>query len=417
MKRGLVELARRMARLLLADANQASLVPTTVAETTPFAPRAGQGSGPRLNLLVPSINAEHYFGGIHTAVSFYREMLSAFPDSRIILTDSPPNDAAVERFGDHVLTASDENSAQPRQLVPFSDRYNRTLPVRDGDCWLATAWWTAYGAQRMAKWQAQHYGRPGRLAYLIQDFEPGFYPWSSQSAIALGTYRPGTDIGIFNTGLLADYFRTNGLDYTQRFVFEPTINEGLREAQRSAMARMDQPRARRIVVYGRPSTPRNAFALMCEGLREWGWSDPGAAAWEVVAPGELLEDVDLGPFKVRALGKLAIDEYAQLLSTSAIGVSLMVSPHPSYPPLEMASFGMGVVTNRFANKDLASFAPNVRSMESFSPEALAQSLATERAEWEARDMRPRYAMDTGHPFLVASNLPDLASAVAAQLKS
>lgn len=415
MRRGLVDLARRITRPLLT--NPAPTVPTTIAETTAFTPRAGKGVGSRLNLLVPSVNAEHYFGGIHTAVSFYREMLSAFPESRIILSDSLPNDAAIERFKDHVFTTSEEDSGLARQLVPFSDRYGRTLPVRDGDCWLATAWWTAYGAQRMAKWQAQQYGRAGRVAYLIQDFEPGFYPWSSQSAMALGTYRPGTDIAIFNTGLLADYFCANGLDYTHRLVFEPTINEGLREAQRRTVAHMDQPRSRRIVVYGRPSTPRNAFALLCEGLRAWGWTDPNAAAWEVVAPGELVADIDLGPFKVRALGKLAIDDYAELLSTSAIGVSLMVSPHPSYPPLEMASFGMGVVTNRFANKDLNTFAPNVRSMESFSPEALAQAVGAERVAWEARDMRPLHAMDARHPFLGASTLPDIASAVEALLKS
>lgn len=415
MRRGLADIARRVAGPLLAK--PAPAVPTTIAETTAFTPRAAKDAGSRLNLLVPSVNAEHYFGGIHTAVSLYREMLSAFPESRIILSDSPPNGGAMERFSDHVLTMSDQDSGPSRQLVPFSDRYGRTLPVRDGDCWLATAWWTAYGAQRMATWQAQQYGRAGRLAYLIQDFEPGFYPWSSKSAIALGTYRPGTDIGIFNTGLLADYFRANGLDYTSRFVFEPTINDGLRDAQRRTVARLDQPRSRRIVVYGRPSTPRNAFALLCEGLREWGWTDPNAAAWEVVAPGELVEDVDLGPFKMRALGKLAINEYAELLSTSAIGVSLMVSPHPSYPPLEMAAFGMGVVTNRFANKDLTTFAPNVRSMVSFSPEALAQALAAERAEWEVREMRPLYPMDAGHPFLGVSTLPDIASEVEGLLKS
>lgn len=417
MRQKLAEIAARVARPLLGGALRPS-VATSVAEATPFTPRLEQVEGARLNLLVPSINAEHYFGGIHTAVSFYREMLSAFPESRIILTDSAPNPAAIERFDDHVLTSADEDTQRPsRQLVPFGDRYGRTIPVRPGDCWLATAWWTAYGAQRMAKWQAQQYGRPGRLAYLIQDFEPGFYPWSSQSAIALGTYRPETDIGIFNTGLLADYFRANGLDFRQRYVFEPTINEGLRQAQLRAAQSNGQPRAKRIVVYGRPSTPRNAFALLCEGLREWGWTDPHSSQWEVVAPGELAEDVDLGPFKLKALGKLAIDEYAELLSTSAIGVSLMVSPHPSYPPLEMASFGMGVVTNRFANKDLTAFAPNVRSMETFSPEALAHCIAIERARWEERGMRPEHAMDRNHGFLGASALAGIASEVQAQLKS
>lgn len=417
MKRGIADLAKRIVGPLLRGANANLPVATSVAEIAPFTPRAGKGAGPRLNLLVPSINTEHYFGGIHTAVSLYREMLSAFPESRIILTDSPPHDAAVERFGDHALTTADANPDEARQLVPFSDRHGRTLPVRDGDCWLATAWWTAYGAQRMAKWQAHRYGRAGRLAYLIQDFEPGFYAWSSQSAIALSTYRPTMDIGIFNTGLLADYFRVNGLDFRQHHVFEPTINEGLRQAQVRAAANISEPRAKRIVVYGRPSTPRNAFTLLCEGLREWGWADPHSSEWEVVAPGELVEDLDLGPFKLKGLGKLPIDEYAELLSTSAIGVSLMVSPHPSYPPLEMASFGMAVITNTFANKDLTVFAPNVRSMQTFGPEALADCIAIECARWEDRAMRPEYIMDVSHRFLGSSALGGIASVVQTELKS
>ena len=43
-------------------------------------------------------------------------------------------------------------------------------------------------------------------------------------------------------------------------------------------------------------------------------------------------------------------------ATSAIGISLMVSPHPSYPPLEMAHLGMLVLTNGFGAKDLVDLA-------------------------------------------------------------
>ena len=53
----------------------------------------------------------------------------------------------------------------------------------------------------------------------------------------------------------------------------------------------------------------------------------------------------------------------------------MVSPHPSYPPLEMSTFGVKTVTNRYANKDLSSFNENMTCLADGSPKALARALA------------------------------------------
>jgi hypothetical protein len=47
---------------------------------------------------------------------------------------------------------------------------------------------------------------------------------------------------------------------------------------------------------------------------------------------------------------LDYDRYAALLRSCDVGLSLMLSPHTSYPPLEMAACGASVVTNTFANK-------------------------------------------------------------------
>lgn len=410
--------ARYAARQLTRFADQridAQAPSTHVSETTPVTPRRSPFKKRRLNLLVPSINAQHYFGGIHTAMQMFEAMATHFEACRIILTDSPPDDAALARFARYVPVASEQDSEADAQVVSFSDRYGKTLPVASDDHWLATAWWTAYAAQRVAAWQDSSYGVAGKLAYMIQDFEPGFYPWSSQSALALATYRPKQDLGIFNTSLLADYFTSQGLDYERRVVFEPTINNGLREALAHARA-STLPRLRRIVVYGRPSTPRNAFSLICEALRIWGWSDPRSSQWDIVAPGELVSDVDLGPVRLKALGKLDIDNYAELLRTSAIGLSLMVSPHPSYPPLEMAAFGMEVVTNRYANKDLSTFAPVICSTIDMTPEAIAQALSAACDAWDKRAMVPAWIMPENHAFLAEQAFGPFAAAAAHHLR-
>ncbi|WP_343237725.1 hypothetical protein [Stenotrophomonas sp. ISL-67] len=388
---------------------------THVGEITPCPPRHDPWIGKRLNLVLPSINKQHYFGGIHTAVLIYRELCRHFPASRIILVDSAPDEEALSRFADHVLVPASEASTALRQIVPFNDRYQRTLPVAGEDIWVATAWWTAYAAQRLSQWQGENAGIDRPLVYLVQDFEPGFYAWSSQYALALSTYRCNRDIGVFNTGLLADFFEQNGMCYERRSVFEPVLHDGLRQALQAARAR-PQPRNRRIVVYARPGTPRNAFELICEGLRMWGWKDPRAAQWQVAAPGELREDLDLGPFALKALGKLGIDAYAELLSTSSIGLSLMVSPHPSYPPLEMAAFGMRVITNQYGNKNLEQTTRNVVSLDAMTPEAICAALIAQVDASEKEGMAPGALAGDSHPLLLPGMFDRVANDVMEALR-
>jgi hypothetical protein len=64
---------------------------------------------------------------------------------------------------------------------------------------------------------------------------------------------------------------------------------------------------------------------------------------------------------MRSIGKVSYSDYANLLAEIDIGVSLMLSPHPSYPPLEMASVGAICVTNSYENKNLSEWHPNIIS--------------------------------------------------------
>jgi O-antigen biosynthesis protein len=369
-------------------------IATTVPEISPFTLRDGGGDTPRLNLLLPSINPEHYFGGADTAVKLYRALLDQFPRSRIVLLDSHPRAEALTRFPDHVAVDCGDDSDAPRQIVGFNDRYGRTLPVCAADRWMATAWWTAYAAQTATAWQEARGGAATPILYFIQDFEPGFYPWSSQSAVASSTYRPETDLGVFNTGLLRDYFAAQGIAYARQVVIEPTLNASLRPVELE-----DAPRERTILVYARPSVPRNALPLICEGLRAWGWTDARCKHWQILGIGELDRDLDLGPFVLRGLGKLSLADYRDRLRRSAIGVSLMLSPHPSYPPLEMAAYGMSTITNTFANKNLSRSFANVVSLDRTSPTAIAAALKAEVDRWESAAMAQRWAVPTEHAFL------------------
>ena len=52
----------------------------------------------------------------------------------------------------------------------------------------------------------------------------------------------------------------------------------------------------------------------------------------------------------------------------------MISPHPSYQPLEMSTFGIKTITNTFDCKDLKEFNSNIISLDRYSAEDIAEAL-------------------------------------------
>ena len=61
----------------------------------------------------------------------------------------------------------------------------------------------------------------------------------------------------------------------------------------------------------------------------------------------------------------------------------MISPHPSYPPLEMSHLGLLVLTNRYDEKDLSRAHPNIASIEAMTVSGFAEGLAALCRRFEA----------------------------------
>jgi len=225
------------------------------------------------------------------------------------------------------------------------------------------------------------------FVYLIQDFEPGFYPWSARYVLAEQTYHSdNTVIAVFNSSQLRQFLHERAYRFAEEYVFEPVFNSVL-----SSYLKLQKPlkKQRQILVYGRPSVPRNAFPLIVQALRLWAASDPLAPQWRVLSVGEAHPPVSLADgIALAPLGKLELHAYAQTLSASAIGLALMVSPHPSYPPLEMAAFGLRTLTNDFASKQLGRDHPNIIGLNKLSPDVIATQLAALTAAFEAHEADP-----------------------------
>ncbi len=350
--------------------NVPEIMPLGVREDDP------ENTAFRLNFMTPSVDVSHVFGGISTAMQLFEALRRELGcEARIISTDADVVAKTSTAPADYKIVSASETVNEPLQLVAFNDRAGKTLPVRRKDIFVCTAWWTVYTVQSLLDWQKEKWGDTNPVIYIVQDYEPGFYPWSSRYMMAESTYRLGyPTYAVFNSKLLKDYFDQHGYSFAKSWYFEPVLNRKLAEyLPKEATVKKDK----QILVYGRPSIDRNAFALVVETLKLWAAAQPDAKEWKILSAGEAHKDVELGGGCVlHSLGKLSLEEYANTMLATHAGLSLMVSPHPSYPPLEMSTFGAKVVTNCYGNKDLTGFNENMICLADGSPRALAKALVS-----------------------------------------
>jgi len=336
----------------------------------------------RLVVLVPSLMRDRLTGGPNTALQIGARVAALGVSVRFVSTHG--NVDALDVLAAHVAGLIAQPSDSIDVTFESASGNDGTLPIRRGDVAMATWWPTAYLAERTLEAS----GRADFL-YLVQDFEPAFYPWSTNYALAMRTYampaRP-----IFNTALLREHFIRGGIGRADAAStwFEPAVDTTL-------FRRRPSTGPRRLLFYARPGKPRNAFDLGLRALRAAVQAGAFEGPWECTAIGEPIPDLPLGNGLVlRADPWRSYAEYAALLGGSDVLLSLMLSPHPSYPPLEMAAAGGAVVTNVFGVKTaeaMRQVSPRILAVE---PEvdalaaALAQATRMPRAEAAAPSDRP-----------------------------
>jgi GT2 family glycosyltransferase len=379
---------------------------TDIPEVTPIGVRIDKilSDRKRLNLLIPSLDIKHVFGGISTALGFFQTLCDKTDtDIRIIITDAPFDKDNSILLNGYEMVNSNEDSSYPKQIIECYNRYGKTLPVGKNDIFVATAWWTAYNIYSIIHWQEKTFNVYNSLIYLIQDYEPGFYSWSSRYLMAESTYKNNiSTIAVFNSRLLYDFFKIRGYLFKQEYYFDPVLNNSLREYLISEKIPM---RKKQVIIYGRPSTPRNAFELIVASLKLWTAQQPNIQEWNILSVGETHPEIELSNgIIMKSIGKLSLEKYALLLKETYMGISLMVSPHPSYPPLEMSTFGVRTITNRYANKDLSNFNENVISLDNVSAENIAENLTQLADEYPNGSINITKSDYTEHPEDIFSDI-------------
>src|SRR6185295_1222625 len=112
---------------------------------------------------------------------------------------------------------------------------------------------------------------------------------------------------------------------------------------------------RKLLLYARPEqhAARNMFELGILALAQAIEAGCFTGAWEFFGIGTINTSgtIKLAKgFDLQLLPRQSQATYRDVLLSHDIGLSLMYTPHPSLVPIEMASAGMVVVTNTYANK-------------------------------------------------------------------
>ena len=322
----------------------------------------------RANLILLGINEDEVFGGVSTAIKVLNSISKKLScESRIIISGNQT--FSTSTYVPEGFTSSDGSL--------FFLEENQNLPVGRNDFFIFTYWSTWFSLEVVLNYIENNFtSNRYRNVYLIQDFEPGFFSWSTEYLLAESTYRNRAEdtIALINSNELSEFISNRNYHFFSSHAFTPMLNSSLKD---ELFKHMDHQikREKFILIYGRPSASRNAFELLVSALRHWSDSYASANEWQIISLGEKHDSIQLANNVIVSYGKVSLEEYASLMLRSYAGISLMASPHPSYPPLEMSTFGVKVITNKFENKDLSGFSQNLYSVGVCTPEVISSALS------------------------------------------
>jgi hypothetical protein len=258
--------------------------------------------------------------------------------SRIYLYDVYDGDAAYY-------------AAQVRELFPWyaGEIYDVCNGMADAHSVVATSWQTAYPA----------YGDPclGKRFYLVQDFEPWFYPMGGLNALAENTYRMGFHAITAGRFLAAKLKTEYGMN-AEAFDFGS-------DAERYHLLKSESVRDG-ITFYARPQTPRRGFEQGIMALQLFAKRHPEIT---IHLYGDRIGKL---PFPFIDHGVLSPDVLNRIYNRCFAGLSLSMT-NVSLVPYEMLSAGCIPVVNEAEHNRVVLDNPFVRYATP-TPHALASAL-------------------------------------------
>ncbi len=317
----------------------------------PLAVFAVPHAAKRLSVVTDSINAGSLYGGVGTAIVLAALVARRIGATlRIITRTEIP---VVDNLASVLAVQGIEWDGNVDFVHAPWDGSGPGVPIGSGDLFITTSWWTTW-ATRLSVPRS-------RITYLLQEDERMFYPLDDDHLRCTETLRDPDLLYIVNSELLLSSLRESNLA-PGGVAFEPSFPA----ATYYAPQKRDDGARRRFFFYARPGNPRNLYWRGLEALSgaiEAGVLNP--TSWDFYFAGQAAHQIRLpGGTRPTLLDRLSWPDYVAEVRQMDLGLSLMYTPHPSYPPLDLAACGAVVVTSRFGPKQsLDRYCPNILCVE------------------------------------------------------
>ncbi len=327
----------------------------------------------RLNVVLPTFDESACYGGIISALEIVSNISKHYNSIRFISLDTLKQKNIIYL---DCYVANRETKFVSQTSLADSD----SLCCGINEIFLCTYYTTVSVWESYVRTLREHGYKINRYYYIIQDYEPGFTPFGYLNSLALKSYDHSEyTFAIFNSIELYEYFKARGYTFSAEKIIYPSVNTVERDylASNNYNLKTKGDECIEILLYGRPKHSRNCFQSIIAGLYEYFVTIPvnERTKYVVKSVGFFHEDIELcDNVVVKCLGKLTIENYIKQLEVSHIGISLMASPHPSYPPLEMAIFGLYTITNKFFSKTFNDCHEMIHAIDYPLPSELAQEL-------------------------------------------
>lgn len=305
----------------------------------------------RINLITDSINKGSLYGGVATAIIFAVLLAKKnYYQLRIITRTEKAEKENIET----ILQANNITFNNYIECI-FAHTLDDDWVIEDSptDYYITTSWWTTHCTLKTIP--------PERIIYLLQEDERMFYPYGIDYFQCQQILSNQQIKFVINNQLLYQSLIASGLDNIAKngLVFEPAF------IPHYCQKKTDNNRKKKFFFYARPNNLRNLFFLGLEVIETaFERGILSSEEWDIYFVGKDLTLINIHQlkfsFELILVENLTFPEYIEFISDVDLGLSLMYTSHPSYPPLDLAISGAIVVTNTFGLKqDLSNYCQNI----------------------------------------------------------